>query len=175
MHTVCQPEENDDRLGAACNLANAFFSHGEYVKAETMHRETFAEQRRVEGPDHLHTLSVASILANILSSQGREYRIRYDVPRDACGSAAGSGSRPPTDVGDVGNLAGTLGEQGTYNEAQTMYHELLAVHRRVLGPEHPQTLRDGQQSGQRTRCARHARRSRDDVHCTKRCLWFSGG
>jgi hypothetical protein len=117
----------------------------------------------------------ASILANILSSQGRECRIRYDVPRDACGSAASSGSRPPTDVGDVGNLAETLGEQGTYNEAQTMYHELLAVLRRVLGPEHPQTLRDGQQSGQRTRCARHTRPSRDDVHCTKRCLWFSGG
>jgi hypothetical protein len=80
VHTVCQPEENDDRLGAACNLANALFSRGEYAKAETMHRETLAEQRRVEGPDHPHTLSVASILANILSSQGREYRIRYDAP-----------------------------------------------------------------------------------------------
>jgi hypothetical protein len=45
------------------------------------------------------------------------------------------------------NLADALDAQGKYAEAETMYLEVLAVQRRVLGPEHPSTLRTSSNLG----------------------------
>jgi tetratricopeptide (TPR) repeat protein len=40
----------------------------------------------------------------------------------------------------AGNLANALDSQGKHVEAETIHREVLAVRRRVLGPEHPNTL-----------------------------------
>jgi hypothetical protein len=45
------------------------------------------------------------------------------------------------------NQADALDAQGKYAEAETMYLEVLAVQRRVLGPEHPSTLRTSSNLG----------------------------
>ena len=38
------------------------------------------------------------------------------------------------------NLATTYREQGSYANAQRLYEQTLEIRRRVLGPEHPETL-----------------------------------
>ena len=40
----------------------------------------------------------------------------------------------------MGNLATSLRDQGKHAEAEQMFRELLDLQRRVLGPEHPDTL-----------------------------------
>ena len=40
----------------------------------------------------------------------------------------------------AGNLASSLNYQDKHAEAETMHREVLEVQRRVLGPEHPDTM-----------------------------------
>jgi tetratricopeptide (TPR) repeat protein len=40
------------------------------------------------------------------------------------------------------NLAGALLGQGKYAEAETLYRDVIKIEEDVLGPEHPNTLRD---------------------------------
>jgi hypothetical protein len=52
------------------------------------------------------------------------------------------------------NLACALDDQGKFTEAEAMYREVLAVERRVLGPDHPNTLVT---AGNLAACIRSAR------------------
>ena len=40
----------------------------------------------------------------------------------------------------MNNLANVLDDEGHYAEAEKLYRETLDIRRRVLGPEHPDTL-----------------------------------
>jgi hypothetical protein len=66
------PEEDDQRLGAAHNLAGALHGHGKDVEAEAVYREVLVIQHRVLGPEHPNTLATATNLANTLHPQGKD-------------------------------------------------------------------------------------------------------
>jgi hypothetical protein len=63
-----QPEEDEQRLDAAGNLAKALNGQGKHAEAVTVYREVLAAQRRVLGPEHLGTLVTANNLANALNA-----------------------------------------------------------------------------------------------------------
>ena len=46
------------------------------------------------------------------------------------------------------NLAGDLQSEGQYAEAEKLVRETLDIRRRVLGPEHPDTLLFDEQPGE---------------------------
>jgi hypothetical protein len=49
------------------------------------------------------------------------------------------GPEHPDTLRTINGLAGTLEEQGRYDESERAERELLDIERRVLGPEHPST------------------------------------
>jgi hypothetical protein len=65
------PEESDQRLYAAGNLASSLDDQGKHAEAETMHHEVLEVKRRVLGPEHPSTLMTAGNLANSLQHQGK--------------------------------------------------------------------------------------------------------
>jgi tetratricopeptide (TPR) repeat protein len=134
------PEENEQRLGAATNLANAFYQQGKHAESETLYREVLAVRRRVLGPEDPDTLMTACNLANTLYSQGKRagadtlYREVLEVQRRVLGP------EHPDTLRTAGNLAAALDDQGKHAEAETLHREVLVVRQRVLGPEHPSTM-----------------------------------
>jgi tetratricopeptide (TPR) repeat protein len=135
------PEEDEQRLRAAGNLAIALDAQGKHTEAEILYREVLAVRRRVQGPEHPRTLAMAMNLAASLDDQGKYveaetmYRDMLVVQRRVLGP------EHPHTLTTAGNLASSLYRQGKYVENETMNRDVLAVRQRVLGPEHPETLR----------------------------------
>ena len=50
------------------------------------------------------------------------------------------GTKHPTTITSMGNLAGTYSEQGKYDEAEELQLKVLDLSKKALGPEHPSTL-----------------------------------
>jgi tetratricopeptide (TPR) repeat protein len=134
------PEEVTQRLGAACNLGNAYFNQGRYAESETIHRKALAVYRRVLRPDDPRILTTSSNLALAMKHQGKNakamaiYRDVLPVQRRVLGP-----DHPDTLL-MASNMAAALDAQGKRVEAETIYREVLAVQQRVLGSEHPSTL-----------------------------------
>ena len=59
-----QPAESQDRLEAACNLADALGRQGKFAEAERMQQEVLDLRRRVLGPEHPNTLATVNNLAS---------------------------------------------------------------------------------------------------------------
>ena len=50
------------------------------------------------------------------------------------------GTKHPSTLTSIANLAVTYSEQGKYDEAEELQLKVLDLHRKMLGPEHPNTL-----------------------------------
>ena len=50
------------------------------------------------------------------------------------------GEEHPFKLTTMNNLAGVLGSQGKYKEAESMHRQTLATNKKMLGVEHPDTL-----------------------------------
>jgi hypothetical protein len=154
------PEENEQRLWATSNLANAFAQQGKYAEAETLYHDVLAVRRRVLGREHPDTLETAGNLAASLANQGKYaesetlYREVLEVQRRVLGP------EHPGMLRTAGNLATTLDARGKHAEAEAMLREVLVVQRRVLGPEHPHTLVT---AGNLETCVRFARGTRSSA------------
>jgi hypothetical protein len=96
---------------SANTLAHSLSRQDKYAEAELIWRNVLAVQRRMLGAEHEETLGVASNLASTLSRHG-EY-----------------------------GLARSLSGQDKYAEAQGIQRETLWLCKRVLGAEHPSTLK----------------------------------
>ena len=142
--------EHPDTLYSMNNLANVYYYQGKYPQAEALDSQTLEIRRRVLGPG-------ASRHAVFHEQSGRRLRRTGQV-------RAGRGARQP-DPGDrapgarpgasqtrcstMNNLAVAYYFQGKYAQAEALYSQTLEIRRRVLGPEHPNTLTVHGQSGQR--------------------------
>lgn len=159
---VCdEVDSSDDRLAAACNLAQARSGDGRHAEAERLNREVLRVRKQVLGYGHPETMASAGNLALSLSNQGKHAeaeRINREVLRarrsGRPGRSGGPGrpGRPGSSVlGDehpdtllsANNLAVSLSGQGKHEEAELINREVLRARKHVLGEEHPDTLTSG--------------------------------
>jgi Tfp pilus assembly protein PilF len=134
------PEEDEQRMRAAENMASAFYQQGKHAEAETLYREVLVVQRRVLGPEHPDTLRIAGNLAVSLDDQGKYAEAETMYCEVLVVERRVLGPEHPDTLATAGNLAATLYSQGKHAEAERMFQEVLVVQRWVLGPEHPHTL-----------------------------------
>jgi tetratricopeptide (TPR) repeat protein len=135
------PEEDEQRMRAAENMADALNSQGKFTEAQTLYREMLEVLQRVLGPEHPETLNTAGNLANTLNAQGKYAEAETMYHEVLLIKRRVLGPEYPDTLATAGNLANALNNQGKHAEAETLYREVLVVQRRVLGPEHPDTLR----------------------------------
>ena len=135
-----RPAEDDDRLCAQNNLANAYMQAGRYAEAEALYRDILAIDRRVHGPNHENTLVTAGNLGNALLDQGKHsdaeavLRDTLERQREVLGAEHESTLRTAS------SLATALQNQGKYAEAEPVLRDTLAIQQRVLGDGHANTL-----------------------------------
>ena len=134
------PEEDEQRLDAAANLANALDAQGKHAEAATMCRELLVVQRRVLGPEHPETLLMAGSLAASLQNKGKDAEAETMWREVLAVQRRVLGPEHPNTLYTSHNIAGSLHNKGKHAEAETMWREVLVVQRQVLGPEHRDTL-----------------------------------
>ena len=132
--------EDNGRLCAQTNLANAYAQAGRFAEAEPLFRDLLVTRRRVDGPNHGSTLLVAGNLGNILLDQGKHsdaeavYRDTLERQRAALGP------EHEYTLFTAGSLAGALQNQSKFAEAEPLVRDTLAIQQRVLGEVHLYTL-----------------------------------
>jgi hypothetical protein len=129
--------EHPETLATAGDLAITLKSQGEHTEAETLNRETLVIERRVLGAEHLATLTTATNLASTLGVQGKYAEAEPSAAR--CLRSSG-GCWVPRTRARWRRLA-SWQMRSTHTGAAKMYRETLAIEQRVLGPEHPSSLR----------------------------------
>jgi len=134
------PEEDDQRLVAGANLADALDDHGRYSEAEASYREVLVVRQSVLGCEHPSTLATACNLATTLSHQGKYAEAEATYREVLVVQQRVLGSEHPDMLRTACNLASALGCQGKHVEAEAAYREVLVVQQRVLGSEHLDTL-----------------------------------
>ena len=135
-----RPAEDDNRLRAQNNLANAYAQAGRLAEAEPLFRDLLATQRRVAGPNHANTLRVAGNLGSFFLNQGKDSAAEA-VHRDTLGrQRATLGPEHQNTLLTAGNVAVALQNQGKFAEAEPLLRDTLAIKQRVLGAEHLDTL-----------------------------------
>jgi serine/threonine protein kinase/tetratricopeptide (TPR) repeat protein len=143
--------KNPETLRSADLLGTILLEEGNYVEAEKMQRETLAAQRRVLGPEHPDTLHTMSRLAGLLMLQARYeeaeklYRETLEIERRVFGAEHPDTLNSMTNVAMILSFEGDTGEHGQSDqsrslEAEKLARESLALHTRVMGSDHPDTL-----------------------------------
>ncbi len=116
------------------NLAQVLEKLGDYAGAETLLRRSLAIVEAKLGKQHPDTATTLSNLSRVLDSQGKF---------GDTGSQR-AGAKPPAAGGsdEAAQLAARAEaalRQGQYQEAETLHHQVLAIHEKSLGAEHPTT------------------------------------
>ena len=124
-----QPEDSEDRMCAAGNLANAYSDQGKYAEAEVLERELLATRKRMLGEEHPNTLCTAGNLANSYSSQGKYAEAEVLQCELLATQKRVLGEEHPDTLCTAGNLAITYSDQGKDGEADVLQCELLATHK----------------------------------------------
>jgi CHAT domain-containing protein/Flp pilus assembly protein TadD len=116
--------EHEYTAAALNSLALALEQLGDYKGAETLLRRSLAISEKKLGKNHPDTATTLSNLSRVLDSQGK-----------FAGSDAGAGS----DAAQLAARADAAMRRGQYEEAETLHHQVLAIHEKTLGPMHPTT------------------------------------
>jgi CHAT domain-containing protein/tetratricopeptide (TPR) repeat protein len=124
--------EHEFTAAALNSLALVLEKLGDYPGAETLLKRAVAILEKKLGREHPDTAVALSNLGRVLDQQGKF--------ADAGSRAAPA--RPPAGDADAARLAARASEalsRGQYAEAETLQHQVVAIHERTLGPEHPTT------------------------------------
>jgi hypothetical protein len=133
-------EDNDERLGAAGNLAQSLYGEGEYAEAERIFRSVHRTYMRVLGAEHPNSLMMASEIALCLSYQEQYAKAEY-IDREVYAIRKRVlGAEHPATLMSASNLAACQSHQGKSAEAEQMNRKINVVRERVLGADPPDTL-----------------------------------
>ena len=127
------------------SIAQAWFamflwSTGLYHLAETINKRRNAQNVKVLGPEHLHTLSSMSNLAMTFSDQGRWKEAEELGVQVIETSLRVLGLEHLNTLTSMNNLALTYSNQGRWKEAEELQVQVMRTRKRVLGLEHLDTL-----------------------------------
>jgi tetratricopeptide (TPR) repeat protein len=126
-------EEHAETLGSANNLATALSKRGQHAKAEQILREVCAAVRQTLGAEHPKSLMAAYNLAASIAEQEKAKQEWHDERLLAASIADQEIAKQEWHDATV------KAKQGVQ-----MLREVLVVQQRVLGAEHPDTLRSTQ-------------------------------
>ena len=115
-------------------------ARGETRASRVIAEELLTRWRRVLGPEHPATLTLASILTGALAwlGEGRRACELGQETLDQCRSTLGPDH--PTTLGTATYLTSALGWIGRNEQAAGLGHDTLQRCRMTLGPDHPTTL-----------------------------------
>jgi CRP-like cAMP-binding protein/tetratricopeptide (TPR) repeat protein len=121
-------------------LADTLVRRGRSGEAEALYRELLADRCRVQGDDHLDTLTTRHDLAAAIGMQGRygEAEQLYRELLDDDYRLLGPGRRET--LAARYNQARMIGLQGRYAEAEELGRQVLADQLRLLGESDPDSL-----------------------------------
>jgi serine/threonine protein kinase len=134
--------KNDPELQAGMmhTMATSYLGLGAYPQSESLLESALEIDRRILGSPNPKTLSDMTLLAQVLSREGRyaeaekTLREAIDVERRVLGS-----ENQQTLYSSL-ILAQTLFFEGRWVEAESLYRSTLQTERRVLGPDANQTV-----------------------------------
>jgi hypothetical protein len=134
--------DDDPRtIDSLSDLATTTALTGNYAESETMQREALARSERVLGKKHNDTLNCMENLATVLDNQGKTeeavklQRNVYDAMKELFGNL-----HQATLITE-GNLAVMLShDDGTLEEALSLWRLNLRNKTEVVGPNHKETL-----------------------------------
>ena len=105
--------EHEYTAAALNSLALALEQLGDYKGAETLLRRSVAISEKKLGKDHPDTATTLSNLSRVLDSQGK---------------FAGTG-----EAAQLTARADAAARRGQFDEAETLHHQVLAIHEKTLG------------------------------------------
>jgi tetratricopeptide (TPR) repeat protein len=109
-------------------LAIVYSEHGKYAEAETLQQQILETKERVLGKDHPDSLVCRERLAWTLHSQGKYQKCRDLYP-------------PPPKEQDPNVITAVMDDTSRLDEAEKIYIGSMELKERVLGEEHPETLK----------------------------------
>ncbi|HEX6158114.1 MAG TPA: tetratricopeptide repeat protein, partial [Burkholderiales bacterium] len=110
--------DHEYTAAALNSLALVLEQLGDYKGAEALLRRSLAISEKRLGKNHPDTATTLSNLSRVLDNQGK---------------FAGG------ETEQIAARAETALRRGQYDEAETLHHQVLAIHLRTLGPAHPTT------------------------------------
>lgn len=128
---------HEDTAAALNSLALVLERQGDNPGAEALLKRAVAILERRLGREHPNTATVLSNLARVLDSQGKFAATMKPAEAPVAKPAA-----KPAAGGEAAALAARAEEalrRGRFGEAETLHHQVLAIHEKTLGPEHPTT------------------------------------
>ncbi len=129
---------NHEFTAAALNsLALVLEKQGDNPGAETLLKRAVAILEKKFGRDNPNTATVLSNLARVLDSQGK-FAMTHQAAKPP---AAQQGAKPPagSDAAQLAARAEDALRRGQFEVAETLHHQVLAIHEKSLGPEHATT------------------------------------
>lgn len=120
------------------NLAQVLERLGDYTGAETLLRRSLAIVEAKLGKEHPDTATTLSNLSRVLDSQGKfgDTGSQRAGAKPPAAAAAGAGG---DEAARLVARAEAAMRQGQFQEAETLHHQVLAIHEKALGMEHPTT------------------------------------
>jgi tetratricopeptide (TPR) repeat protein len=115
-------------------------SLGQYLAAETTHRQVLSLRKKALGEEHDQTLTSMGEVGAALDGQGKYEEAESMNRQTLARQEKVLGIEHRNTLTSMNNLALVLNSQGKYDEAELMNRQTLARQERVLGPEHPDTL-----------------------------------
>jgi tetratricopeptide (TPR) repeat protein len=133
-------DEHSDTTLSMETIAYSQRARGEYEQAEQNFRRIIEIRRRVFGEDHPETLSAQTNLGWILASQGKNAQAEAIFRETLATYEPTLGKDNPRTLIAMVNLASVLAAQGRFQEALPLMESAAEARRRVLGPNHSDTL-----------------------------------
>src|SRR6185369_8719410 len=123
-------------------VAHVLEKLGVYLGAETLLKRAVSILEKKLGRDHPNTAIVVSNLARVLDSQGK---FAATIAPSATAKPPAGGAKPaaaPAGSPEAVRLAAAAQEaiaRGEFGQAETLHHQVLAIHEKTLGPQNATT------------------------------------
>jgi CHAT domain-containing protein/tetratricopeptide (TPR) repeat protein len=136
------PAEDDDRIKAQGELADALNQHGEYWRSRELWRETLAALERTKPPGNILLAAGRLNYATVLYALG-EYREARRIEELVRAVYEELYDETSLDLASIRqNLASTLSELGDKEGALVLHRQALAIFERVLPENHVNLLKE---------------------------------